>query len=234
VASASVGATVSLTRAECAAQIRVLITILADAGHLLTFNTVREGLERVSWADRSTSQSGFITDQNSVLSVQDYLYWLENGMYTAVLSDCSLLQLTYNFKGTKLAAHRLAFIPCPYDVPEELSAELPLIEAVELARTGPLTKHHLRGAIRFDFDASAAAPGHPASHVTLNSTSCRVPCYAPLSVGRFGAFLLDHLLGEEGDSTLLNGRLSLKEVAGSATISPDEEKGIHVRWAAVY
>ena len=65
----------------------------------------------------------------------------------------------------------------------------------------------LASVIRFDFDPLRATKNelprtrfHPDSHVTLNSTLCRIPCAAPLRLGNFVEFVFKHFYPDVWDS----------------------------------
>ena len=122
-------------------------------------------------------------------SVSEYQAWLTNGAYSAVLFDGALVQISFEFRHSKIVGHRLAYVPCPFDLePEYLQTE-PLYDLVEAYATDVQSKPRLRSAIRFDFDPAAVGPGHPASHVTMFWPHCRIACVAPLSLGRFIRFI---------------------------------------------
>jgi hypothetical protein len=50
----------------------------------------------------------------------------------------------------------------------------------------------LKSPIRFDYTPGAAADYHPASHITLNDPSCRIPARAPLNFDTFMKFILEN------------------------------------------
>jgi hypothetical protein len=50
----------------------------------------------------------------------------------------------------------------------------------------------LKSPIRFDYAPGAAADYHPASHITLNDPSCRIPARAPLNFDTFMKFILEN------------------------------------------
>jgi hypothetical protein len=50
----------------------------------------------------------------------------------------------------------------------------------------------LRSPLRFDFDRSVDRTDHPAAHLTLNSSDCRIGCVAPVSVLRFLDFIFSN------------------------------------------
>lgn len=123
-------------------------------------------------------------------TVDQYFAWVSAGAYSAILYDGSLLQITYLLEGQRVTRHRLAYIPCPFDVDAELLASgEALIEVVELYRDEEAL---MRTPLRFDFDSAGARPGHPAAHLTINGSDCRIPCAAPTHVLRFIDFVFRH------------------------------------------
>jgi len=169
-------------------QVKNALDYLVDADLALFANEIALGNTRVSW--HSSSGGRAFLESNEHPSIEQYLVWLEAGQYSALLFDASLLQITYEVEGGEVVGHRLGYFPCPYDIDRELlhSGE-PAADVVEIYRDSDAI---LRSPIRFDFDPDAGGPGHPASHMTLNSVSCRIACVAPLGILRFLDFIFCH------------------------------------------
>lgn len=147
--------------------------------------TIRGGL--ITWVRKSDIP--FI-DFREPPTVKTYRQWIENGDYSALLSDGSLIQTSYELDGHSLVKHRLAYVPCPVAVePELLTSDMPVLDVVDMVLQGHPDEIRLYAAIRFDFDKNAASSDHPASHFTFNSQECRIPCSAPMHVGRFMNFV---------------------------------------------
>ncbi|WP_341395553.1 DUF2290 domain-containing protein [Arthrobacter sp. G119Y2] len=126
--------------------------------------------------------------------IDQYLSWAESGAYSAMLFDGSLLQATYQISDGLVVGHRLAYIPCPYDVDLDLLAEgAPIVDVIDLYLDDMPV---LRSPIRFDYDPDAAGIGHPATHMTVNGTSCRIACIAPLHIHRFADFVFRNFYAE--------------------------------------
>ena len=173
-----------------------VLDYLVDADLCLVTNPVevvpRSPLEDGTPVDRIRFVS-YARDAGFLIShahpgIEQYLAWVRSGSYSAVLFDGSLMQLTYDIshKGD-VVGHRLAYMPCPYDVDPGLFAQESLLDALELYDGS--ADILLRSQLRFDFDPSASAPGHPAAHFTFNSPQCRIACVAPLHVMRFLDFV---------------------------------------------
>ena len=112
-----------------------------------------------------------------------------------MLFDGSLLQLTFDLRGSGLVGHRIGYIPCLFLLDEEGRALLrsePILDVIELFRGRGEKYLRLRTPIRFDFDPDAATERHPASHMTLNHPNCRIPVRGPLGLGHFIKFVFWH------------------------------------------
>ena len=144
---------------------------------------------RVTWPSRSQNwRLGF---GKPFGSIDEYFAWLENGEYSAILFDGSMLQISFDFRWGDLIAHRLVYYPCPIELSNEeqmLLRELPVVEVID-AYAGALDRFRTKSPIRFDFDAEAGTSAHPASHMTMLTNDCRLPVYGPLSLGHFVTFV---------------------------------------------
>lgn len=198
------------------------IAILASPAVLLPLAT---GSERVTWAPGQGSGELFRTE---TCTIDCYSSWLGSGEYSAILLDGAILQITYDFRGRSLSGHRLAYIPCPFDVsPEELRLD-PLSDVVELYRSGGPDLVRLRCPLRFDYDPDSASREHSASHFTLLWDHCRCPTIGPLSLGHFVRFVFRSFYPE-----LWGMHSFLREWPQETlqrTISLDDEHLLHIAW----
>lgn len=112
--------------------------------------------------------------------VDQYLDWVRNNSYSMLLLDGSIVQMAYDLdtRRGKVIAHRLAYVPCPYDIDLEELAVFPTADMVEEYRGS--AEVAMRSPVRFDYDPAAAKKGHPAAHMTLNGVDCRIACVAPM------------------------------------------------------
>ncbi len=162
------------------AQLAINVTAVSLAGTRVSFHA----------HDASTA---FLRDRGDP-SVAHYLSWVGAGAYSALLLDGGLLQLTYDVDGGQIMGHRLAYVPCPYKIDRsDLDSGEPMSDIVDLYLDGHPV---LRSPIRFDFDPGAAKAGHPAVHLTFNSSDCRIACIAPLHPLRFVDFVFRHFYSE--------------------------------------
>jgi hypothetical protein len=120
-----------------------------------------------------------------------YSLMVELRLYTALLADGALFQVSYEFYGADLMRHRLGFWPSPFLQRFQDDPEL-YMEDVFYADV--LSRAIVPFPVRFDFDAR---PGvyepvrHPMSHLTLGQYErCRIPVSAALAPVQFAHFIL--------------------------------------------
>jgi hypothetical protein len=143
-----------------------VLDYLAEAELALNINPVstHEWVEaskratRVSWHGHDPNADFLVTRQHG--TIEQYLHWVTTGAYSAVLLDASLLQVTYDVVGNDIAAHRLAYIPCPFIIETEFLEEGNPIDEV-VGMYVELSDVVLRSPIRFDYDLKAAKTHHP-------------------------------------------------------------------------
>lgn len=131
-------------------------------------------------------------------SWRQYSRWIRNRQYSLLLADYSFLQISYVLKRGEIVKHRLVYYPCPVEIDPELAGELGIADYFELLRDSELlSRVRLEVPLRFEFDPDSAGSGHPASHLHLSRDCCRIPVYAPLSLGRFVRFIFCHFYPQE-------------------------------------
>ncbi|HMJ35215.1 MAG TPA: DUF2290 domain-containing protein [Baekduia sp.] len=198
---------------------------LQGAGLLLYSPTPRLGTTRVSWhgAHDFDISAPYAT-------VEQYLEWASQSQYSAVLPDASLLQMTYDVVGGSVVGHRLAYVPCPVLVDEDLIREAGFVDVVETHLDEGIASVVLRSPVRFDFDPEAASPGHPASHLTFNGPDCRIACVAPMHPFHFLDFVFRHYYAELRDA----GSAWFDGYAGRTiderVLTQEDRDGMHVVW----
>jgi hypothetical protein len=205
----------------------VLAYLLESEIALLT-NAVRDEGERVSWWRFSSASSGFLEFREPP-SFAGYRAWVANGDFSALLYDGALLQVSYDFVGTVLVAHRLSWVPCPFLVDEELLQVEPVLDVLDLYAGGSPADVVLKTAVRFDFDADRAAPNHPAAHMTINAAHCRIACAAPLRLGHFIDFIFRNFYPDLWQAHPYLGTISRKPW-GPHTVTELETELLHVSW----
>lgn len=144
----------------------------------------------ISW-DSQPREERFPHDHFGTLV--EYCYFLNNKQYSAVLSDGSLLQMSYRIKKRKVVWHRLSYHPCPVALDARELEGVALADFIENMDAGSLkARVRARSAIRFDYDPVEARADHPASHVTLNEAFCRIPVKSSLSPRSFVGFVFSN------------------------------------------
>jgi len=173
-------------------EVRNVLDYLSDAELTLYTNAVSMSETRVAWHAHQQHAEFLITRQHTY---EQYLNWVESGSYSAILRDASLLQISYEVRGGKIVAHRLAYVPCPCIISQD-ALDAFLGEGSSISDIVNLNEYArdvvFRSPIRFDYDTANAKPGHPASHMTINSPECRIACVAPMHVLRFVDFVYRH------------------------------------------
>lgn len=175
---------------------------LSNAGLIIEMNyphTYRlgGGIAVLSWDNYGVSESV------EFASVEEYMQFLENRQYVFILFDGSLVQLVYQFRGKRIVGHHLGYFPSPVPIqPEELreyfAYGLTLTDLVndKLQQDTFRSNLRLRSPIRFDFDIEDNREDHPASHLHISQSDCRIAVVAPLSIGHFLCFLFRHFYPE--------------------------------------
>lgn len=87
--------------------------------------------------------------------------------------------MTYDLRGDVVVGHRLAYVPCPFQLDESLLERYPLTEVVDLYMDAAVTDVSLGTSVRFDYDPMNAGSKHPGSHLTLNRSHRRLPAVRP-------------------------------------------------------
>jgi hypothetical protein len=212
-----------------------VLDYLAEAELTLNINLVSlaeraEGpsrVTRVSWHGHDPKADFLLARQHGTIG--QYCHWVTTGAYSAVLTDASLLQVTYDLVGGEIVAHRLAYIPCPFIVdPQLLDEGIPIDEVVELY-TQP-SDVALRSPIRFDYDRKAAKENHPAAHMTLNSADCRIACVAPMHVLRFVDFVFRHFYPALWSVHSLFFDAAAWRHMGDPVITSEDRTSPHLMW----
>lgn len=179
--------------------IQNVLDYLVDSELALNINAVAITSGRVDAAGDPYETIRFVTHDSSAdflishnpAGIEQYLSWVRAGAYAAVLFDGSLLQISYYVaaRGTVIG-HRLAYVPCPYDIDIELFRTEAIADAIDLYVGSEMVL--LRSPIRFDYAPEASKAGHPAAHLTINGPDCRIACVAPMHVLRFVDFVFRH------------------------------------------
>jgi len=210
-------------------EIQSLLDFLMASGIAIFATPVLDRQGHVTWRSSSSLPPSLVLRRPHP-SVLDYRHWIESGAYSAILQDGGLLQISYQFAGNQVDQHRLAYVPCPYPLTSRDISAFDIGDLVERYDDCHPSDVVLSSTVRFDFDMGAAAPEHPASHMTINSSECRVPCAAPLRLGHFIEFVFRHFYPEHWSSQPFLRKLT-KETWMGNTATTEERQGIHLAWA---
>jgi hypothetical protein len=205
------------------------LDFLSGAELVLYSNSVRMAADRVSW--HAPSNAPFFLERGPA-SPDQYLAWVTGGHYSATLPDGSLLQLTYEVEDGEVTGHRLAYVPCPVVLDERLLWEgEPIADTVRVYLDEPThSAIALRSPVRVDLDMSAADAGHPAAHLTLNESDCRIACVAPMHPYRFIDFVFRHFYPRLRLSQEDWFREASRSLLGDRVLADEDRAFPHLAW----
>lgn len=194
---------------------------------LLPNSVVVVGGATVTW--RAPTPVAKFVDFMQYPTIRTYRRWAEAGEYSALLPDGALLQLTYRVSDGKVSAHRLAYVPCPYRIDQDYLHTEPLSDVLDLHAAEPHDDITMQSTIRFDYDPTSAAVGHPTAHLTLNVSSCRIACEAPMTPESFLRFVFRHFYKDEYASRR-DFFDALPHGADDSTVTDVERYEPHIAW----
>jgi hypothetical protein len=203
-----------------------VLDYLLDSELALYIDQVSIIENRVSF-NRHQRDQPFLQDRTHP-GIEQYLAWIDAGAYSAVLYDGSLLQYTYDVQARQVEAHRLAYIPCPYRVDLDLlrSGE-PIADVIEIYRDSDVL---LKTPIRFDFDPGAGRSGHPAAHMTINGSDCRIACVAPIHPLRFTDFVFRHFYRPQWHAHEMFFEPANSQHLGPSVLAETDRVAPHLMW----
>lgn len=135
---------------------------------------------------------------NGGITCAEYLSLLEDGTYSGVFSDGSIIYMECRYVRNSLFEHRYFFVPCPFleetllGRPDHIPLGDWLRDSMELEGASCLKSV---GAMRFDCVREPPVElenPHPVSHLTFGSGDCRLPLRGPLPVSSFLHFIFDN------------------------------------------
>jgi hypothetical protein len=182
---------------------------------------------RVTW--RSPAPAGKFVDFVDYPTIRTYRRWTQAGQYSALLPDAALLQLTYDVAHGEIAGHRLAYVPCPYRVDQDFLLTEAIGDVLDLHAAEPQDDITMQSAIRLDFDPGSAAVGHPTSHLTLNVSTCRIACEAPMAAEDFVRFVFRNFYKDQYAANV-DFFEALPKSDRDSTVTEDERYEPHVAW----
>lgn len=209
--------------------VKEVLDYLQDAELAIFTNEVSFDNSRVSWHSRDPNASFIVSRDHATLD--QFCAWVSSAALSAILFDGSLLQITYDVENGEIVRHRLAYIPCPFIIDTELLHEgVSLIDIIDVYSDSQLQQMALRSPVRFDYDPSAAGPGHPPAHMTINAADCRIACVSPMHVLRFVDFVFRNFYKALHTAHRDFFSQALTRHVGQRVLSNDEAAGLHVMW----
>ena len=113
------------------------------------------------------------------------------------LIDGALIQIEYVIRNNNLWSYRLAFLPNPRLIAQEIEPDM--YETEELFFIDSINKPVIHPVIRFDFDNDPThyvPVKHSRSHLTIGqSDKCRIALSEPLTPYKFITFIFEHFYG---------------------------------------
>lgn len=207
--------------------VRELLSELVKREIVLLVNPVAIDGESVWW--RSPTPLATFLDFADPPTINTYRRWVGANEYSALLPDGALLQLRYRVANGGIVQHRLAYVPCPYVIDQDLLLTDGLLDILDLHLEQPHAEITMQSMIRFDYDPSSAKSGHPATHLTLNVSTCRIACEAPMTPEDFFGFIFRHFYPSvwRGHRDFFDGMARSDLVS---TVLDDERLLPHVAW----
>jgi hypothetical protein len=165
--------------------------------------------------------------------LEDYISLLTNQQYSYLMADGGVIQIAYIFDHDRIERHRLAYYPCPFVITRrDLSTygDAGILDLINDQFMAEIEENVLlRSPIRFDYSPEAATKYHPASHITLNDPSCRIPARAPLNFDTFIKFVLENFYLEAWQSEVVIGKLTFTNEEDC--LSDHDRSRAYLQWA---
>ncbi len=154
---------------------------------------------------------------------------LKDRSYSCILIDGSILRISYTFQKKILISHNLWYFPCPFNIPVNEIRSDPILDLVNRYADQGIQFCNFKGPIRFDYDPNRAiAIRHPASHVHLFDSECRIPVKAPICPGTFFKFVFFNFYPNIWETNPF--LQELHEEYFDISLMKNEHKQIHLAW----
>ena len=185
----------------------------------------------LSWARDDRDGPLIIGDPARIV---DYMSLLEKNEYSILMHDAAIVQLSYNFERDSIVWRRLVYYPRP------LSVDTTLMKRFDASLSDVIKEFYLDDAensvvlktpIRFDYAPEAASESHPASHVTLNTNTCRIPVRSPMRFDQFIGFIIEHFYPLLCSDQSIVGELLAD--FDNECLSERDRNRIHLNWRNV-
>lgn len=186
-------------------------------------------ISRLSWVSNSSDHA---VTRSEDIHFEEYIAILRTGDFSILLRDGGLIQVSVNFKGKNIVRHRLVYIPCSvHFLPDELNdfdgGIIPLDDFLDNLDELELRERlRVRSPVRFEYDPDQQAPLHPASHLHLGKSVCRIPVTGPVSIWHFMRFVFFNFYRNDLDKLSLLTAAHPKSLP--RTICEEELREMHV------
>lgn len=162
--------------------------------------------------------------------IDDYVRLVRDREYSFLMHDGAAIQILYQYERSVLVRHRLLYWPCPFDAEDAFRQfGYPVVDLLEALFLGNIrTEVVLRGLLRFDYVPDAAREFHPASHLTLARSECRIPVHAPLSFDTFMRFVLENFYLEAWSDQKIAAHFACQQEVNS--IHTRDLERVHLAW----
>lgn len=182
----------------------------------------------VMWAREDESASLILDDP---ACIANYVALLDRRDYSYLMGDGAIIQISYTFEGNSIDRHRLLYHPCPFSIDTSFLEEpdLSLSDLIrEFYMQDPVQSVALSSPIRFDYAPEDAADFHPASHLTLNKQTCRIPVRAPMRFDQFMKFVLENFYPDILKDEAIVG--AILDDRDTECLSGHDRGRIHMTW----
>jgi len=183
----------------------------------------------VTWPNHVSGSDENTNDAFGTLA--QYRSTLIDGSYNAILRDGSILKVSYKFSRNQLIKHSLWYWPCPLVIPASDMRDEVTLDAIDLYSTQWTDYVRFRTPLRFDFAPKEATPGHPASHIHMQVSECRIPVERPLGFASFVRFIFRNFHSQDWASAGMWDSLTDNLDAEKDTCLHDDDLFIqHLAW----
>ena len=158
------------------------------------------GVVEVTWGN-----DGFVLKDNVFASLEEYCSLIESKQYSILLTDGSMLQLSYKFNRRVIIGHRLCWYPAPIELNEDIDIYSIIDYVLERMATGDTQFFRARSPIRFDYAPEQAKEEHPVTHLHIGHEDCRIPVKSSLSIKSFMTFIVENFYPEIKENQALYG-----------------------------
>jgi len=187
---------------------------------------MRDRTFRVRWAGQVASMAPYMAAPDN--SLAEYLSIVQSRHYSCVLNDGALLQIEYMISGQRIVAHRLTYCPCPFELDLKEMGHTPLLDAIESMDISAVKDNlRLRTPVRFDFDPVNATTSHSASHLHMETSSCRIPVRSAVDPKTFIGFIFSNFYPSLLDDDDIK---KIPSARPARTLTPAERYIPHLEW----